>query len=401
MKGKGKGPPPKSLAKPKSKAGGLPAGKPEIFGVFFTGASLQRSDGAWEAKAILNSGAYAPAEHEEFEAQCPLLSTLMMLEIGRRFEHSMFEGHTTKQVHEVKLGDGRSKPDEVKVALVELTEEELQERRAGWNEALERAGVGADWASRAEAWLERQAGRDAARQKALEETAQRFRMVIGRQQKHSPEDHQKVEEARQAKQEELRAKEEARLLVQRRRLEHFRSLPPAELGAVQWLQMRDLHFLDGGCGGVLLVDLGTSCVVLKQQSKTAASEMLAQVLAETLVNVARARIVKRGEEEFDEIQAQAVRCCEQGADIGLASYFILGLSQEEGRWQANKSSVNFFGVLEFVNGHALMGVEGQLALQDPGDQFLQDLGRLCAFDVLINNFDRVPLPVWQNEGNFG
>lgn len=36
-------------------------------------------------------------------------------------------------------------------------------------------GVGADWASRAEAWLERQAGRDAARQKALEETAQRFR----------------------------------------------------------------------------------------------------------------------------------------------------------------------------------------------------------------------------------
>ncbi|CAJ1381874.1 unnamed protein product, partial [Effrenium voratum] len=211
MKGKGKGPPPKSLAKPKSKAGGLPAGKPEIFGVFFTGASLQRSDGAWEAKAILNSGAYAPAEHEEFEAQCPLLSTLMMLEIGRRFEHSMFEGHTTKQVHEVKLGDGRSKPDEVKVALVELTEEELQERRAGWNEALERAGVGADWASRAEAWLERQAGRDAARQKALEETAQRFRMVIGRQQKHSPEDHQKVEEARQAKQEELRAKEEVNL----------------------------------------------------------------------------------------------------------------------------------------------------------------------------------------------
>ena len=125
--------------------------------------------------------------------------------------------------------------------------------------------------------------------------------------------------------------------------------------------MRDLHFLDGGCGGVLLVDLalwlkrvgevwqitledplkhkgwqrpfefwevadvtmvmtvhnfgrvtftlpksvsrgipcgyrmaqGTSCVVLKQQSKTAASEMLAQVLAETLVNVARARRLNR------------------------------------------------------------------------------------------------------------
>merc|ERR1719410_2759750 len=29
------------------------------------------------------------------------------------------------------------------------------------------------------------------------------------------------------------------------------------------------------------------------------------------------------------------------------------------------------------------------------------LGRLCAADTIINNMDRIPLPIWDNSGNLG
>merc|ERR1712194_805772 len=40
-------------------------------------------------------------------------------------------------------------------------------------------------------------------------------------------------------------------------------------------------------------------------------------------------------------------------------------------------------------------------LAAPKESLLRSLGGLCAFDVLINNMDRLPLPIWQNDGNLG
>merc|ERR1712107_928597 len=34
-----------------------------------------------------------------------------------------------------------------------------------------------------------------------------------------------------------------------------------------------------------------------------------------------------------------------------------------------------------------------------GLSLMTELGRMCALDVLLNNFDRLPIPVWDNNGN--
>ena len=67
---------------------------------------------------------------------------------------------------------------------------------------------------------------------------------------------------------------------------------------------------------------------------------------------------------------------------------------------AEAMSVAFFGILEYAPGHPLMGLDGNQVLASPAPDMLTELGSLCALDVLINNLDRVPLPVWQNEGDF-
>jgi hypothetical protein len=58
--------------------------------------------------------------------------------------------------------------------------------------------------------------------------------------------------------------------------------------------------------------------------------------------------------------------------------------------------------MEFIDGCAMMGVAANGYLQQHRDtsRVWHVLGRLMGFDVLINNFDRLPL-AWSNEGNLG
>jgi len=104
---------------------------------------------------------------------------------------------------------------------------------------------------------------------------------------------------------------------------------------------------------------------------------MAQHVADVLeVPVACIRVVNPAEDEYQEVQ---MRLKSMDAHSGLKA----------------------FGVLEFAQGHPLMGTEGQEALQNHGSELMYQLGRLCAMDVLMNNLDRIPIPVWQNEGNLG
>jgi len=72
--------------------------------------------------------------------------------------------------------------------------------------------------------------------------------------------------------------------------------------------------------------------------------------------------------------------------------------QKNGDW-LDGGWLQCFGVLEYIQGRSLMGLEGQRALAHPNEAFLHELGLLLVLDVLINNFDRIPLPIWQNDGN--
>merc|ERR1719161_998271 len=65
----------------------------------------------------------------------------------------------------------------------------------------------------------------------------------------------------------------------------------------------------------------------------------------------------------------------------------------------NQLNHEFVGILEFVPGFGLMGIEAQRILSNPNPQLLTGLGQICALDVVLNNMDRMPLPLWQNDGN--
>jgi len=204
-------------------------------------------------------------------------------------------------------------------------------------------------------------------------------------------------EKRAAKEAEMREKAERKRAEAQKRREHFAALPPADVANVPWTQAKDIYFIDGGCGGATLVDLGDQCVVLKPQRKTATHEMVAQLIAPLCgVRVAQCRIVRYGEEEHVEITKAGLAF--DSSARGIAAMRTFGVYRDD-EGKVHCLGLQFFGVLEYVPGHPLMGLEAQRVLAAPDPSLLADLGQLCAMDILINNMDRLPLPVWQNDGN--
>jgi len=197
------------------------------------------------------------------------------------------------------------------------------------------------------------------------------------------------EAGRQAKLERQRAEKSARIA-------HLRSLRPADLDKAPWDQVKDITFMDGGSGGVLVWDLGEEAIALKLQGKTAVSEAMAtEIAAACGVRVVRLKIIRGGESGHDQITKAGLARNYPGMPEMIALSFFGDKSLP---WC---SATDLYGVLEFVPGCPLMGVEGQQALASPQTSLLYSLGTLCAYDVLINNMDRLPMPIWQNDGNLG
>lgn len=202
----------------------------------------------------------------------------------------------------------------------------------------------------------------------------------------------------------MREKAERQRAELQQRQQHYAALKPADVAAVPWTQAKEINYVAGGSGGVLLVDLGDQCVALKPQGKNSVSELLAQHVApHCSARVAQFRVVRHGEAEHQEIlqvHVDGLDCPVVGAEKALATtIFRRHKNYNDGRIIGRGAS--FFGVLEYVPGHPLIGMEAQSSLEAAGDAAFLAMGRLCALDVLINNMDRLPLPVWDNEGNLG
>jgi len=212
-----------------------------------------------------------------------------------------------------------------------------------------------------------------------------------------------LEERRDTQEAKMREKAEKQRLEMVQRREHYKALRPADVAAVPWAKGKEINCLSGGSGGVLLVDLGEECVALKPQGQTSANELLAQEVAPCCqVRVAQCRVVRHGEAEHQEIlqlHVDGLNCPVVGAEKSTASKIFHRHARPDGSLSGRGAQL--FGVLEYVPGHALMGIEAQKSLQAaPGSVWLS-MGRLCALDVLINNMDRLPVPVWDNDGNLG
>ncbi|CAD7971788.1 unnamed protein product [Amoebophrya sp. A120] len=199
--------------------------------------------------------------------------------------------------------------------------------------------------------------------------------------------------------------------------EKWRALPVMGSEEVQkrirWEGLRATHKVYGGSGGIWLYNVDGKLVAGKFQRD--AMEVYAILLSRcfhpSVLRFANMRVIHllqededgNGNEYFDLLSA-VVQVKKKEAQIDTE------LPEEEA--EAYTSSVNvqkmmssgkqFLGILEVVRGlRTLQGVGGLHQVpQKHHDRILQQMGRMCAFDALINNFDRLPWRlIWSNDGN--
>lgn len=184
------------------------------------------------------------------------------------------------------------------------------------------------------------------------------------------------------------------------------------LGSYEGVNRR--WYVQGASPGVLAVDLGCDQVVCVRRTTEIVSEFMAEQLAVGLnIPIARSRIVRPDEAEFLQIEAMMKRCRPKASGLGseeddmcdAGSPFWARLQKDAPdhylvamRQLGRRTSL---AVLEFVQGTSL-GTTAEDAMLSAGNVFWQGVGSVCALDVVINNMDRVPLPVFDNrEGNLG
>lgn len=173
--------------------------------------------------------------------------------------------------------------------------------------------------------------------------------------------------------------EEARQKESRERafVARLSTLTSCELEDVPWdtasMHVRVKGGREQGESGVHIVEFGNgSAICLRNVWVT---EIVAEKTAAAMnVKIANMRIVKPSDFEYASISAMRGRLC--GASFG------------------HFHSRGPIMVLQFVPGCDLSCVQSELS-----HAFFHGLGRICALDVLLNNMDRVPLPVWDNLGN--
>jgi len=207
----------------------------------------------------------------------------------------------------------------------------------------------------------------------------------------SPEERKRLEDERKRKQEEekrLALEEIERAKETKRRKEEFISrlstTRPANLDTVPWKDALQAVHVEGGHArqdeGVHIFDLPGGEAICLRSSKGAATELVAAKVASAMdIPVAKCRLVKTDCPEHEDIVW--VRKNIQVGD-GLKFYHF--------------NSVPI--VLEFVPGAGL-DTAAAVITSAPTVSFMHELGRLCALDAALNNMDRLPLPLWSNEGN--
>lgn len=164
-------------------------------------------------------------------------------------------------------------------------------------------------------------------------------------------------------------------------------LPSAQIdGALAWDQAERLAWRDGNSGGIFTLQLPSGAVCVKGGAMSV-GDLFAQRLASALgVRTASMRVVPGTEDENVSIR-RAMRTV--AADDEELMTLV--------RYKMRRGDL---AVVEFVNGCVMMGLPANQHLQQVDCGTWRELGRLMAFDMLLNNLDRLPL-AWTNDGNLG
>jgi len=167
----------------------------------------------------------------------------------------------------------------------------------------------------------------------------------------------------------------------------WRKSARSPLENVAWAEVSDCLWCHGGSGGVVLIETLSGVVCAK---KCSAEELFAQRLASRMgVQVANMRVLSPGDAEGKALRqgVRAVAPCTSEND-GIPVRKVL--------------QSTFLSVVDFVDGFGMMGMDAHNHLREQAahEPVWYELGRLMGFDMLVNNFDRLPL-AWTNEGNLG
>eukprot|EP01122_Echinamoeba_exundans_P014524 TRINITY_DN6600_c0_g1_i1.p1 TRINITY_DN6600_c0_g1~~TRINITY_DN6600_c0_g1_i1.p1 ORF type:complete len:380 (-),score=60.38 TRINITY_DN6600_c0_g1_i1:757-1896(-) len=165
-----------------------------------------------------------------------------------------------------------------------------------------------------------------------------------------------------------------------------------------WSQIEDVHFSDTGAEGVIFVNtVGNGTVVLKG-SATLAQDYFATLLAEELsIPVAHMRIIdySDGTREWSDLLMHMRAWAAKNSDSNGRSKSRKGVGKR-----------CFIECMEMIVGQQLNTIsEADATRYFSGEttdsiSFLTLMGRIIALDVLLNNWDRIPV-IWDNEGNWG
>jgi len=393
-KGKGKATPgfaPNMKAMKSDAFVSVPEGKVNGFSFVMTGIKIQRSDGSVPSVALAehlkNSWGVGKGVPELLMNADEVFCTAAFLEAFHLLANTFSKEYTKTTV--TKMGDGRGKQAEVQTEVVKRGLEDAIVMFEGHSE------FGKEYLSMAEAWLLTNSGEG---QYETEGRTWASGAIILHEVNNNRKQKTVSEETRQEKERLQRQKSMEKAEERRRCFEHWLGLAPAALTEVPWSTCKQTMFVGGGSGGCLLAEFDAGCAIcLKPQKMMAVSEFLAEHMFHALdVPVASCRVVNWTEDEFHNITEHLLKAQVMipGQEANVRT--VLTGTAIEG----DDLGIEYVGVLEFVPGHGLLGLEAQKALtEDSADRLYEGVGNICAVDALLNNLDRVPLPLWSNDGN--
>lgn len=167
--------------------------------------------------------------------------------------------------------------------------------------------------------------------------------------------------------------------------------PLKSLDHIEWNQLKGCHWIPGGLGsfGVIVVELPDSQLVIgKCAGNRFIPEYFGNKLAQKIgLNTPKMKILSRlsgeGQNFIHSIESAPFTNFEDSQRIGKYHLFP-----------------KFF-VMEFIRSDCCLIINHEKAISFlENSKFISQLSKMMAFDILINNYDRIPF-IWNNDGNPG
>eukprot|EP01100_Stratorugosa_tubuloviscum_P015018 TRINITY_DN839_c1_g2_i1.p1 TRINITY_DN839_c1_g2~~TRINITY_DN839_c1_g2_i1.p1 ORF type:complete len:358 (-),score=140.88 TRINITY_DN839_c1_g2_i1:20-1093(-) len=169
---------------------------------------------------------------------------------------------------------------------------------------------------------------------------------------------------------------------------HSSSIIPADLDTSFWIRANNVVCSSSGSAGVFIVSCNENQISQKLVVKacsTVGQEAFANLIARKLnIPVPRVRIIGYHQNSDEWVQLKSTITDLTANDIP---------ANMRARKELDRA---FVLVMEFVEGNEFLNC----LPHSFSSQSFFEIGLLCSFDMLINNWDRLPL-IWDNDGNFG